>query len=70
MELYLLNIEQKELIEGKEFAKDSFFNPIQDKNGDWFVSQEEVRQCENKEFEFIKNLPLTTYEPIIYEANE
>ncbi len=70
MEMYLLNIEQKELIKGKEYTTDSLFNPIQDKNEDWFISVEEVEQCTNPEFAFVKTLPLKTYEPINYEANE
>lgn len=34
----LLTESQKEQIQGKEFAKDSFFNVIQDKNNNWVIS--------------------------------
>ena len=70
MEMYKLNIEQKELITGKEYTNDSHFNPIQDVNLDWFISVEEVEQCTNPEFSFVKKLPLTEYEPLIIESDE
>ena len=68
--MYKLNIEQKELIEGKQFAIDSNFHLLEDKNGDWFISIEEVEQCNNPEFSFVKKLQLTEYEPLIIEENE
>lgn len=53
---YKLTIEQKQQIEGKEFAENQFFNPVQDVNGDWFIFDGEVINCVNSEFEFIKLL--------------
>jgi hypothetical protein len=34
-----LTIEQKDLLIGKEFTKDNFFNPIQDINDEWVISE-------------------------------
>ncbi len=59
----IITIEQKELIEGKEFAPDSFFNPIQDINENWVVSEEEIRDTVNPAFLWVKDLQLTEYQP-------
>ena len=67
MKLHKLTIEQKELIEGKEYAANSLFNPIQDIAGDWFISIEEVVFCTNDEFKWIKELPLMDFVPPINE---
>jgi hypothetical protein len=62
MKVGLLTIEQKELIEGKEYAKDSFFNPIQDNSNNWVISTEEMQQAQDP-YKWIKELPLIDYEP-------
>ena len=46
----LLTIEQKDLLIGKEFDKDSYFGPIQDNNDNWVISQTEINLCNNEEF--------------------
>ena len=51
----LLTEQQKDSLVGVEYAPDSFFNPIQDKNGNWIISLEEVNQCS---IEWVKELPL------------
>jgi hypothetical protein len=38
----------------------SYFNPIQDANDNWIISQEEVDQCS---FKWVKALPLIEYIP-------
>ena len=63
----LLTIEQKELLIGKEFDKDSYFGPIQDNNDNWFISQTEINLCNNEEFFWVKDLPLIEYNPKIIE---
>ena len=45
MKVYLLTEEQAESIKGFEFCEDSFFNPIQDFNNNWIISNEEVERC-------------------------
>lgn len=65
MKLGLLTLKQKELIEGSEFATDSYFNPIEDKNGKWIISVEEIENCTNEKFAWVKGLPLIDFEPKI-----
>ena len=59
----LLTIEQKDNLLLQEFAPDSYFNPIQDLNDNWIISVEEIANCVNEEFMWVKNLPLIIYEP-------
>lgn len=64
MKVGLLTSEQKELIDGKEFAPYSFFNPIQDKNGNWVISTQEIEFATIPPYEWVKELPLINFEPI------
>ena len=64
MTVALLTTEQKDELIGQLYAPDSYFNPIQDKHGQWIISLEEVNQCS---IEWVKELPLIEYEPIEYE---
>ena len=63
----LLTIEQKDLLIGKEFNTDSYFNPIQDADDNWIISQIEINLCNNEEFFWVKDLPLIEYNPKIIE---
>jgi hypothetical protein len=63
MKVGLLTIEQKDSIVGQRFAPDSYFNPIQDINDDWVISVEEIEQCVNPDFMWVKELPLIEYKP-------
>jgi hypothetical protein len=65
MEVGLLTLEQKEELVGQKFAPDSYFNPIQDTNNDWIISIEEINQCINPEFQWVKDLPLIEFIPKI-----
>jgi len=58
----LTEIQKDELI-GQLYDEDSYFNPIQDVNDNWIISVEEIDQCVNPEFMWIKDLPLIPYEP-------
>ena len=53
--MYKLTLEQKELLVGVEFIP---FNPVQDVNGDWFISKEEVEQCS---IDWVKKLKESEY---------
>ena len=61
--VYLLTIEQKDELVGQWYDSDSYFNPIQDANDDWIISVEEVDQCVNPDFLWVKDLPLIEYIP-------
>jgi len=69
MEVGLLTIEQKDLIQGQLYAPDIYFNPIQDINNDWVISIQEIENCTNENFIFVKNLQLITYTPKPNESN-
>jgi hypothetical protein len=58
---YKLTIAQFNLINGKEFTKDGLFLPFQDFNGDYYISKEEVEQCDVLEFNWVKDLELADY---------
>ena len=59
----LLTVKQKDSLLLQEFAPDSYFNPIQDLNDNWIISVEEMANCTNEEFIWVKDLPLIIYEP-------
>ena len=63
MKVGLLTIEQKEEIQGKQYAPDSYFNSIQDEDDNWILSIEEMEQCVNDEYIWVKELPLIDYKP-------
>ena len=67
MQVGLLTLKQKNEIEGKEFAPDSFFNPIQDKNNNWVISVQEMEQATIPPYDWVHELPLIDYVPIEVE---
>ena len=67
MEVYKLTTEQKESLIGQTWDNVQYFNPVLDANNNWFISIEEVNGCTNELLQWVKDLPLITYNPIIYE---
>jgi hypothetical protein len=71
----IITEQQKNILVGKQFEIDSFFNPIQDLNDNWVISEIEYYYCLGlwyldecpSELVFIKDLSLTMYEPKIVE---
>ena len=61
MQVHLLTQEQAEQLNGHQYAPDSYFNPIQDADGNWIISIEEVGQSE---INWLKQTPLINYKPI------
>lgn len=61
--VHLLTITEKDSLIDQWFAPDSYFNPIEDANNDWIISVEEVNQCVNPKFLWVKDLPLIEYIP-------
>lgn len=55
-----LTQEQAEQLKGVQFIQDNYFNPIQDVNGNWIISLEEVDQCD---IDWVKELPHIEYKP-------
>ena len=59
----LLTEAEKDSLVGQQYAPDSYFNPISDLNENWVISQEEMNQCTNITFLWVKDLTLIDYEP-------
>ncbi len=59
----LLTELQKDELIGVLYAPDSYFNPIQDINDNWVISQEEMNNNENELVAWVKDLPLIEYVP-------
>jgi len=67
----IITTEQKNILVGKQFETDSFFNPILDLNDNWVISEIEYYYCLGlwhldecpTELIFIKDLTLYLYEP-------
>jgi hypothetical protein len=61
MQVGLLTTEQKDLLVGQQFDVDSYFNPMQDADDNWIISQEEMQYCVVEQFAWIKKLPLIEF---------
>lgn len=59
----LLTELEKEALINQLYAPDSYFNPIQDKDDNWVISIEEINQCINIDFIWVKELPLIEWNP-------
>ena len=59
----LLTETQKDELIGQWYAPDSYFNPIEDADNNWVISQEEMQQNVNPSFDWVKDLPLIEYKP-------
>ena len=64
IEVALLTQGEKDLITGQLYAPDSYFNPIQDADGNWIISTQEQEFCTVEEFLWVKDLPLIPYNPV------
>lgn len=56
----ILTTEQKDLLIGQTFDGVQFFNPIQDLNNNWVLSEQEINQSS---LQWLKDLQLTEYLP-------
>lgn len=54
----IISPEQYDIVVGQMYNNDSYFNPVMDCNADWIISEQEINQCVNPDFDWIKNLPL------------
>ncbi len=67
MKVYKLTTEQKEALIGQTYDGEQLFNPTLDADENWFISIEEVNNCINESFQWVKDLDLINYNPIINE---
>ena len=59
----LLTDFEHEILVGEPYAPDSYFNPIQDADNNWVISVEEINQCVNADYLWVKDLQLIPYNP-------
>ena len=60
IQVAILTEEQKNQLVGQQYAPDSYFNPIQDKDNNWIISIEET-QATN--IQWVKELALIEFKP-------
>jgi hypothetical protein len=62
---YILTIEQKELIQGQEYAPYECFNCAQDINGVWFnfVTEQQIPFIAASQYAWVLTLPQAEYIP-------
>jgi hypothetical protein len=60
IEVFQLTPEQAEQLRGVQYVADMTFNPIQDANGNWIISGEEVS---TSTIDWVKQLPAIEYIP-------
>lgn len=65
MQVVKITETQKDLLIGQTWDGVTFFNPIIDADGQYFVSQEEVNGCNKPEFQWLKSCELIDYNPVI-----
>ena len=65
MKVRQLTIEQKNELVGQTWDGIQYFNPTQDANGNWFISNEEVNGCTT--IAWLSTLPEIDYNPVIVE---
>lgn len=59
----ILTIEQKDSLMGVKFDGIQYFYPVQDANGDWVISEQEINQCTNVDYQWVKSLTLSVFNP-------
>ena len=52
--------QQAEELTGVQFVQDNYFNPIQDNNGNWIISLQELVYCS---VDFANSVELIKFEP-------
>jgi len=67
MIVYKLTLEEAEMLVGQEYTKDLKFSPTEDADGNWFISIEEIEQCDNEKFMWVKDLPQIEHKPKVSE---
>lgn len=62
--VYMLTEDQANQLKGVEYTTDMTFNPIQDVNGNWIISREEVS---NTTLDWVKELPTIEFNPKVID---
>ena len=63
----LLSVAQKDLLVGQLFDEDSYFNPILDGNDpqNWIISIEEIEQNIYYDFNWLQDLEMILFVPVV-----
>ncbi len=64
MKVGLLTEQQKDLLIEAYYERSSLFNPIQDADENWIISLEEINNCINEKYMWVKELPLIEFKEI------
>ena len=71
MRVAILTTEQKDILLNQEVCPKLKFNPVQDVNEDWVISEIEVNGSINPNFMWVKNLELTDWlGPYVHPTNQ
>jgi len=62
--VYMLTEEQANQLKGIQYTTDMTFNPIQDADGNWIISNEEVSATT---IDWVKELPTIEYNPKVID---
>ena len=65
MQVFKITEQQKDILIGQTWDGVQYFNPTQDADGNWFISQEEVNGCNKAEFQWLKSCELIEHNPIV-----
>ena len=68
IQVRLLTLEQKSLLVNMQYVDGINFFPIQDIHNNWIISEEEVTNCTHIGCQWVKDLPLIDWEPVIEEV--
>lgn len=52
----ILTQHEYDLVTGQKYNSDSFFNPVKDCNDQWIISSQEIDNCVNPTFSWVKQL--------------
>lgn len=66
----ILTEQQKDSLANVQFATDMFFYPHQDSDGNWVLHEDEINSCTNPDFQWVKDLSLVDYKPLIINPFE
>lgn len=64
MKIIILTVEEKDKLVGGELQPNWTYNPVLNNNNQWFITEEEVKNTTNKDFEWVKKLKSIDYNPI------
>jgi len=63
----ILTIAEKDSILGVKYDGIQYFNPVQDADDNWVISEEEINNCTNVDYQWVKSLTLSVFNPPIID---